>query len=174
MLEWTAMKILDRFIKLALIIAFCLTIPFPAYAMGKAGAVSLEVVGGFGVGFGGLILGIPVGNLFNTDHYAGVGFMTAMMAGYPAGVALGVYGIGEWVDGDSVSDGKSLGVTMGASLATMGASYLIGRLKGMFYGFLLTPVVSTLAYNLVKETIPENDGTTDDSYSRIINFSINF
>jgi hypothetical protein len=168
------MRILSYAVRIAIIGSICLAAPFQAGAMGKTGAVPLEIVGGFGVGFGGLILGIPIGNLFNTDQYGGVGFMTAMMAGYPAGVGLGVYAVGEWVEGDSVSDGKSLGVTMGASLATMGVSYLIGRLEGMFYGFLLTPVVGTLAYNLVKETAPSDGEVSGEKYSQIINISVGF
>ena len=161
--------------KFALIVFLCLILSVPAGAMGKAGASALEVAGGFGAGLGGLLFAVPIGNIFNTDHYGGVGFMAAMLAGYPAGAALGVYAVGEWAEGDSVSDAKSLGITMGASFATMGASYLIGRLKGMFFGFLLTPVIDTLVYNLVKETVPEEERINGNgNYTRIINFSVSF
>jgi hypothetical protein len=159
---------------LLLVASLCLSLPLSANAMGKAGASALEIAGGYGVGLGGLVFAIPIGNVFNTDHYGGVGFMTAMLVGYPVGAALGVYAVGEWAEGDSVSDAKSLGITMGASFATMGASYLIGRLKGMFYGFLLTPVVDTLVYNLVKEVAPEEEIDGNDSYTRLINFTVSF
>lgn len=155
-----------------IVVVLCLALSIPAGAMGKAGAVPLEIVGGYGVGFGGVIFAIPIGNLFNTDHYGGVGFMAAMLGGYPAGAALGVYAVGEWAEGDSVNDAKSLGITMGASFATMGVSYLIGRLKGMFFGFLLTPAVDTLVYNLVKEVTPEDEA--GERYSRIINIRVSF
>ena len=118
-------------VRLFVIIVLLLSLSVSAGAMGKAGAVPLEILGGYGVGFGGVIFAIPIGNVFNTDQYGGVGFMADMLGGYPAGAALGVYAVGEWAEGDSVSDAKSLGITMGASFATMGASYLIGRLKGM-------------------------------------------
>ncbi len=159
---------------LLLVVVVCLSLPISAGAMGKVGASALEVVGGFGAGLGGLVFVIPIGNVFNTDHYGGVGFMAAMLGGYPAGAALGVYAVGEWAEGDSVSDAKSLGITMGASFVTMGASYLIGRLKGMFIGFLLTPVVDTLVYNLVKEVAPEEETGGNASYTRLINFSVSF
>ena len=61
---------------------------------------------------------------------------------------------------------------MGASFATMGASYLIGRLKGIFFGLLLTPAVDALAYNLVKEVAPEDEGS--ERYTRIIDISVSF
>lgn len=171
-LEYRVMVICYRIGLLLLVASLCL--PLSANAMGKAGASALEVAGGYGVGLGGLVFAIPIGNIFNTDHYGGVGFMVAMLGGYPAGAALGVYAVGEWAEGDSVSDAKSLGITMGASFATMGASYLIGRLKGMFFGLLLTPVVDTLVYNMVKGVAPEEEIEGNGSYTRLINFSVSF
>jgi len=126
----------------------------PAWSDG-AGVVAAEVgcgyVGGIAVG----LAGIPVGNLFSTDEFAGGGLYGLVIA-YPAGVGLGVYGAGELWGDDSRNDWASVGAAVGASYASVAAGYLLCKYKGLLIGMLLAPAASTAAYNLVKKTEEQN------------------
>ena len=120
-----------------------------------AGVVAAEVgcgyVGGIGVG----LAGIPVGNLFSNEEFAGGGLYGLIIA-YPAGVGLGVYGAGEIWGDDSENDWASVGASVAAAYVSAAAGYLAARYKGLLISMLAAPAVSTLAYNLVKNTADEN------------------
>jgi len=122
-----------------------------------AGVVAAEVgcgyVGGLGVG----LVGIPVGNLFSSEEYAGGGLWGFLIA-YPAGVGLGVYGTGEIWGDDSQNDWASVGASVGAAYVSAAAGYFAAKFKGLLIGMLAAPAASTLAYNLVKTTADENAG----------------
>jgi len=120
-----------------------------------AGVVAAEVgcgyVGGIGVG----LAGIPVGNLFSNEEFAGGGLYGLIIA-YPAGVGLGVYGAGEIWGDDSQNDWASVGAAVAAAYVSTAAGYLAARFKGLLIGMLAAPAASTLAYNLVKNSADEN------------------
>ena len=120
-----------------------------------AGVVAAEVgcgyVGGIGVG----LAGIPVGNLFSSEEFAGGGLYGLIIA-YPAGVGLGVYGAGEIWGDDSGNDWAGVGAAVAAAYVSAAAGYLAARYKGLLIGMLAAPAASTLAYNLVKNTADEN------------------
>jgi hypothetical protein len=122
-----------------------------------AGVVAAEVgcgyVGGIGVG----LAGIPVGNLFSSEQYAGGGLWGFLIA-YPAGVGLGVYGAGEIWGDDSENDWASVGASVAAAYVSAAAGYLAVKYKGLLIGMLAAPAASTLAYNLVKNAGDENAG----------------
>ncbi len=125
-----------------------------AWANG-AGVVAAEVgcgyVGGIGVG----LAGIPVGNLFSSEEFAGGGLYGLIIA-YPAGVGLGVYGAGEIWGDDSENDWAGVGASVAAAYVSAAAGYLAAKYKGLLIGMLAAPAASTLAYNLVKNTADEN------------------
>lgn len=119
------------------------------------GVVAAEVgcgyVGGIGVG----LAGIPVGNLFSSEQYAGGGLWGFLVA-YPAGVGLGVYGAGEIWGDDSENDWASVGASVAAAYASAAAGYFTAKFKGLLIGMLAAPAASTAAYNLVKKSADEN------------------
>lgn len=119
-----------------------------------AGVVAAEVgcgyVGGIGLG----IAGIPVGNIFSTEEYAGGGLWGFIVA-YPAGVGLGTYAAGEIWGDDSENDWASVGAALGASYASSALGFLFGKFGGLLVGMLVAPAASTAAYNLVKSATGE-------------------
>lgn len=121
-----------------------------------AGVVAAEVGCGYAGGIGVGLAGIPVGNVFSSEKYAGGGLWGFLIA-YPAGVGLGVYGAGEVWGEDSQNDWAGVGAAVGAAYASAAAGYLIKKYKGLLVGMLLAPAASTLAYNLVKNPAVEND-----------------
>ncbi len=126
----------------------------PAWSNG-AGVVAAEVGCGYVGGIAAGLAGIPVGNLFSSEEFAGGGLYGLVIA-YPAGVGLGVYGAGEIWGDDSRNDWASVGAAVGASYASVAAGYLLCRYKGLLIGMLLAPAASTAAYNLVKNTEEQN------------------
>ncbi len=140
--------------RLSWLVAFAAFAAAPAWSDG-AGVVAAEVgcgyLGGIAVG----MAGIPVGNLFSSDEFAGGGLYGLVIA-YPAGVGLGVYGAGEIWGDDSRNDWASVGAAVGASYASAAAGYLLCKYKGLLIGMLLAPAASTAAYNLVKKTEEQN------------------
>ncbi|NIT37190.1 MAG: hypothetical protein GTN49_11970 [candidate division Zixibacteria bacterium] len=126
----------------------------PAWSDG-AGVVAAEVGCGYVGGIAAGLAGVPVGNIFSTDEFAGGGFY-GFFIGYPAGVGLGVYGAGEIWGDDSRNDWASVGAAIGASYAPVAAGYLLCGYKGLLIGMLLAPAASTAAYNLVKNSEERN------------------
>jgi hypothetical protein len=120
------------------------------------GVVAAEVGCGYAGGIGVGIAGIPVGNIFSTEQYAGGGLWGFLIA-YPAGVGLGVYAAGEIWGDDSENDWASVGASMAAAYASTAAGYFTGKYKGLLISMLVAPAASTAAYNLVKNTADEND-----------------
>ncbi|HUV86024.1 MAG TPA: hypothetical protein VMX79_02815 [bacterium] len=119
------------------------------------GVIAAEVgcgyVGGIGVG----LAGIPVGNLFSSEQYAGGGLWGFLIA-YPAGVGLGVYGAGEIWGDDAENDWASVGASVAAAYASAAAGYFTAKFKGLLIGMIAAPAASTAAYNLVKKSADEN------------------
>lgn len=128
----------------------------PARADG-AGVVAAEVGCGYVGGIAAGVAGIPVGNLFSTEQYAGGG-LSGFLIAYPAGVGLGVYGAGEIWGDDSKSDWASVGASVAAAYASAAAGYFTAKFKGLLIGMLAAPAASTAAYNLVKKSADEDDG----------------
>jgi hypothetical protein len=121
-----------------------------------AGVIAAEVGCGYVGGIGAGIAGIPVGNLFSSEQYAGGGLWGFLIA-YPAGVGLGVYGAGEIWGDDSENDWASVGASVAAAYASAAAGYFTAKFKGLLIGMLAAPAASTAAYNLVKKSADEND-----------------
>jgi len=142
--------------RFALALAVAAALAGPAGADG-AGVVAAEVGCGYAGGLGAGIVGIPVGNLWSTEDFAGGGLYGFVLA-YPAGVGLGVYGAGEIWGDDSGNDWASVGAALGASYATVILGYAAGEFKGLIIGMLAAPVASTAAYNLTKRATEEDDG----------------
>jgi hypothetical protein len=122
-----------------------------------AGVVAAEVGCGYAGGVGAGLAGIPVGNLFSSEDYAGGGLWGFIVA-YPVGVGLGVYGAGELWGDDSENDWAGAGAAVAGAYASAAAGYLAARYKGMLIGMLVAPAASTAAYNLVKNSA---DGEAD-------------
>ncbi|MEE9455595.1 MAG: hypothetical protein V3W11_00415 [bacterium] len=120
-----------------------------------AGVVAAEVGCGYAGGIGVGLAGIPVGNLFSNEEFAGGGLYGLIIA-YPAGVGLGVYGAGEIWGDDSQNDWASVGAAVAAAYVSTAAGYLAARYKGLLIGMLAAPAASTLAYNLVKNSADEH------------------
>ena len=118
------------------------------------GVVAAEVGCGYAGGIGLGIAGIPVGNIFSSEEYAGGG-LWGFLIGYPAGVGLGVYGAGEIWGDDSENDWASAGAALGASYASSVLGFWFGKYKGLIIGMLVAPAVSTAAYNIVKSATGE-------------------
>jgi hypothetical protein len=114
-----------------------------------AGVVAAEVGCGYGGGVGLGMAGIPVGNLFSSEEYAGGGLWGFLVA-YPAGVGLGVYGAGELWGDDSANDWATAGAALGASYAASALGFVLGKYGGLLVGMLVAPAASSAAYNLVK------------------------
>lgn len=121
-----------------------------------AGVIAAEVGCGYVGGIGAGVAGIPVGNLFSSEQYAGGGLWGFLIA-YPAGVGLGVYGAGEIWGDDSENDWASVGASVAAAYASAAAGYFTAKFKGLLIGMLAAPAASTAAYNLVKKSADEND-----------------
>lgn len=121
-----------------------------------AGVIAAEVGCGYVGGIGAGVAGIPVGNLFSSEQYAGGGLWGFLIA-YPAGVGLGVYGAGEIWGDDSENDWASVGASVAAAYASAAAGYFTAKFKGLLIGMLAAPAASTAAYNLVKKSAEEND-----------------
>ncbi len=121
-----------------------------------AGVIAAEVGCGYVGGIGAGVAGIPVGNLFSSERYAGGGLWGFLIA-YPAGVGLGVYGAGEIWGDDSENDWASVGASVAAAYASAAAGYFTAKFKGLLIGMLAAPAASTAAYNLVKKSADEND-----------------
>jgi hypothetical protein len=121
------------------------------------GVIAAEVGCGYVGGIGAGLAGIPVGNLFSSEQYAGGGLWGFLIA-YPAGVGLGVYGAGEIWGDDSENDWASVGASVAAAYASAAAGYFTPKFKGLLIGMLAAPAASTAAYNLVKKSADENDG----------------
>lgn len=120
------------------------------------GVIAAEVGCGYVGGIGAGLAGIPVGNLFSTEQYAGGGLWGFLIA-YPAGVGLGVYAAGEIWGDDSENDWASVGASVAAAYASAAAGYFTAKFKGLLIGMLAAPAASTAAYNLVKKSADEND-----------------
>ena len=136
-----------------------------------AGVIAAEVGCGYVGGIGAGVAGIPVGNLFSSEQYAGGGLWGFLIA-YPAGVGLGVYGAGEIWGDDSENDWASVGASVAAAYASAAAGYFTAKFKGLLIGMLAAPAASTAAYNLVKKSADENaDGEGGGFYVYI---SFNF
>ena len=120
-----------------------------------AGVIAAEVGCGYVGGIGAGVAGIPVGNLFSSEQYAGGGLWGFLIA-YPAGVGLGVYGAGEIWGDDSENDWASVGASVAAAYASAAAGYFTAKFKGLLIGMLAAPAASTAAYNLVKKSADEN------------------
>ena len=121
-----------------------------------AGVIAAEVGCGYVGGIGAGVAGIPVGNLFSSERYAGGGLWGFLIA-YPAGVGMGVYGAGEIWGDDSENDWASVGASVAAAYASAAAGYFTAKFKGLLIGMLAAPAASTAAYNLVKKSADEND-----------------
>ena len=121
-----------------------------------AGVIAAEVGCGYVGGIGAGVAGIPVGNVFSSERYAGGGLWGFLIA-YPAGVGLGVYGAGEIWGDDSENDWASVGASVAAAYASAAAGYFTAKFKGLLIGMLAAPAASTAAYNLVKKSADEND-----------------
>lgn len=121
-----------------------------------AGVIAAEVGCGYVGGIGAGVAGIPVGNLFSSEQYAGGGLWGFLIA-YPAGVGLGVYAAGEIWGDDSENDWASVGASVAAAYASAAAGYFTAKFKGLLIGMLAAPAASTAAYNLVKKSAEEND-----------------
>lgn len=119
------------------------------------GVVAAEVGCGYVGGIGVALAGIPVGNLFSSEQYAGGGLWGFLIA-YPAGVGLGVYGAGEIWGDDSENDWASVGASVAAAYASAAAGYFTAKFKGLLIGMIAAPAASTAAYNLVKKSADEN------------------
>ncbi|UCH77872.1 MAG: hypothetical protein JSU81_09115 [Candidatus Coatesbacteria bacterium] len=128
----------------------------PAWADGP-GLVAAEVGCGYLGGLGAGIVGIPVGNFWSTEKFAGGGLYGFIFA-YPAGVGLGVYGAGEIWGDDSANDWASVGAALGASYASAIVGYAVGEFDGLVIGMLAAPAASTAAYNLTKMATEKDDG----------------
>jgi hypothetical protein len=118
------------------------------------GVVAAEVGCGYAGGIGLGIVGIPVGNIFSSEEYAGGGLWGFILA-YPAGVGLGTYAAGEIWGDDSENDWASAGAALGASYASSALGFLFGKYGGMLLGMLVAPAASAAAYNLVKNASGE-------------------
>jgi hypothetical protein len=134
-----------------------------------AGIVAAEVgcgyLGGVGVG----IAAIPVGNIWSSEKFAGGGLYGFLLA-YPAGVGLGVYGAGELWGDDSRNDWASAGAAIGTSYVSSLVGLWADGWRGLIIGMLLAPAVSTVTYNLVKES-DEGDENRDEIF---VTFSASF
>jgi len=128
-----------------------------------AGVVAAEVGCGYAGGVALGVAGIPVGNIFSSEEYAGGG-LWGFLVGYPAGVGLGTYGAGELWGDDSENDWASVGAALGAAYASSAIGFWCGKYKGLLIGMLVAPAASTAAYNLVKNA--SDDG--DDAEPRFI------
>jgi len=142
-----------------------------------AGVVAAEVGCGYvgGVALG--LAGIPVGNLFSSEEYAGGGLWGFLVA-YPAGVGLGTYGAGEFWGDDSGNDWAGAGAALGASYAASALGYLFGKYGGVLIGMLVAPAASSAAYNLVKnandEAEPASDGDAAKQRFIYVGFAASF
>jgi len=139
-------------------LALLLTIAAAGAWADGAGVAAAEVGCGYVGGLAAGLAGIPAGNLFTHDDFAGGGLWGFFVA-YPAGVGLGVYGAGELWGDDSANDGASVAAAIGASYASAAAGYLIKKYKGLLISMFVAPAASTLAYNVVKNSAREtSDG----------------
>jgi hypothetical protein len=128
-----------------------------------AGVVAAEVGCGYVGGVGAGLAGIPVGNLFSSEDYAGGGLWGFIVA-YPAGVGLGVYGAGELWGDDSENDWVGAGAAVASAYASAAAGYLAAKYKGMLIGMLAAPAASTAAYNLVKSSAGGDAGAGNGGF----------
>ena len=157
---------------LILSITLCIAVG-SASAMSRGWAVPLEALGGYGVGFGGSALAFMAagGTKGGFDTLAGALVVAAV---YPGFSALGVYGVGELAEGDSENDVLSLSVPFVASYASFFAPMILGDSgASTVLALVLPPLVSTLAYNLVKDV--EEDVVEiqpDESYTHLVSFSV--
>ena len=157
---------------LILTIAVCIATG-SASAMSRGWAVPLEIGGGYGVGIGAAMLAFGASGGFDSHGGFAKG-MLAMFVVYPGASALGVYGVGELAEGDSTNDALTLGLTAAASYGSFAASFVFGDWSAPM-AIILPPLVSTLAYNLVKDVEEDAEEIKrGESYTHLVSFSVGF
>lgn len=141
-----------------LIFVFILSSTFTGDLLADEDETSAKVVlGEIGVGYlfagGGLIAGTGIGQVVypKSEEHAGGGLVGALM-GFCVGGSVGVYAVGEKFGGDSTNDPLVFFSTVGGGLSVPLIGFFLGIRPLLTYGVLVSPIVSCITYNLVKET----------------------